>query len=150
MTTTQQLTNALKVMILTPHIRQYLLANDPKAFEQARQAIAAAEPVTRASTPHVFQPTEPGSDTCGVCGKIQFWTVHQGGQVAMQFAHEMLEATHATIVARKDAQSWVLFTGPKPEAAKALTAIGDTLNLIGANAVTAPFEFKLYYHPEVK
>lgn len=39
-----QLLNALKVLVLTPHIRRYLKGHDPKAFEQAERAIAAAEP----------------------------------------------------------------------------------------------------------
>ena len=34
------LTNALKVLVLTPHIRKYLEEHDPKALEQAEAALA--------------------------------------------------------------------------------------------------------------
>lgn len=33
------LTSALKVLVLTPHIRTYLLAHDPKALAQAEHAL---------------------------------------------------------------------------------------------------------------
>jgi hypothetical protein len=36
--------NAMKVIALTPHIRTYLEANDPKALKQLETAIAIAEP----------------------------------------------------------------------------------------------------------
>ena len=47
MTTLQQLYNALQVLVLTPHIRAYLEENDPKALEQAKEAILRA---------HVMEP----------------------------------------------------------------------------------------------
>jgi hypothetical protein len=39
----KNLLRALKVIALTPHIIKYLEANDPKALEQVRQAIAEGE-----------------------------------------------------------------------------------------------------------
>jgi hypothetical protein len=68
----------------------------------------------------------------------------------MQNLYEVLEATHASIVAHKGTQSWVLFTGPKAEASKAIDAIGGLLNLIGAGHLVQPFKIVTYYHPEVK
>ena len=41
-TPTTQLLAAARVIQLTPHIRAYLEANDPKALEQLERAIAAA------------------------------------------------------------------------------------------------------------
>lgn len=35
----EQVANALRVMVLTPHIRDYLRDNDPKALKQAREAL---------------------------------------------------------------------------------------------------------------
>ena len=35
----QAISDALMVMILTPHIREYLFFNDPQALEQARKAL---------------------------------------------------------------------------------------------------------------
>jgi hypothetical protein len=79
MTTNEQLIKALKVIVLTPHIREYLLANDLKAFEQARKAIAAAEYVPAGSRPHAFEPGGVDGDCegCAVCGKLKAWPVHQ-------------------------------------------------------------------------
>jgi len=37
-----KLENALLVMLLTPHIRAYLEAYDPKALEQAKDALVAS------------------------------------------------------------------------------------------------------------
>ena len=37
------ISNALKVMVYTPWIRAYLEANDPKALEQAEEALALEE-----------------------------------------------------------------------------------------------------------
>lgn len=68
----------------------------------------------------------------------------------MQYVQEIVEATHASIVAHKGSQSWLLYTGPKLEAHKAMDAIGSLFNLIGAGPQVAPFEIKLYFHPEVK
>jgi hypothetical protein len=36
-----RMTDALNVMVHTPHIREYLKANDPKALEQAEKALDA-------------------------------------------------------------------------------------------------------------
>lgn len=44
LTVIQGLLNALKVIVLTPHIRTYLEECDPKALTQARRAILAADP----------------------------------------------------------------------------------------------------------
>lgn len=79
MTTNEQLINALKVIVLTPHIRQYLAVNDPNALEQARQAIAAAEYVSPGSRPHAFEPGGVNADMegCAVCGKVKAWRIHQ-------------------------------------------------------------------------
>lgn len=75
-TTDKKVLNALKVMVLTPHIRQYLRANDPKALEQAEQAIARAEYVSPASKPHGFLASDFNPDTCCCCGKSRAWRIH--------------------------------------------------------------------------
>ncbi len=74
--------NALKVIALTPHIRAYLLANDPKALEQVERAIAYAEemkgynPPPRNTGPHAFKASQFRSETCSVCGKYRWWLGH--------------------------------------------------------------------------
>ncbi len=45
------LLNALKVLVLTPHIVAYLKANDPKSLEQLQKAIHRAEPPPESAQP---------------------------------------------------------------------------------------------------
>lgn len=44
-----EMENALKVIVLTPHVRAYLAVMDPKALEQAQQALGL--PVSRGGSP---------------------------------------------------------------------------------------------------
>lgn len=46
-TSQEKLVAALSVMVLDPKILAFLEANDPKALEQARKALAAAKPKVR-------------------------------------------------------------------------------------------------------
>lgn len=61
-----------------------------------------------------------------------------------QTLSERIEATHASIVVSRGDQKWTLFTGPKGEAAKALDAMVDLLNIAGVAGRTG-LEAQLVY-----
>ena len=55
---TAMLYNALKVIVSSPNIREYLLANDPMALKQAEQAIAEEEAQGMCREPFGYPPEE--------------------------------------------------------------------------------------------
>lgn len=84
----KRLANALAIFILDKKLHAYLKTNDPKALEQAINAINGYDPkmiegkMPKSSpsfpVPHTFESTEPGSDTCRVCGKYDRYTPFHG------------------------------------------------------------------------